>query len=132
MENGVRPLCAVLIAGLALTIGGCSRKKEANEALDLESVRASLKEQVARGELTREEAVVRLAEATKAATLGSGGKDKAEYSAALEALSTELKERVAKGELTEEEAKADWTEALEKAKTKTNPTGATDSVEDTE
>ena len=132
MKNGIKTLCFVLILGLALAIAGCSRKKESNEAHDLDSVRAGLREQVARGELTKEEAIVRLAEATKEAKLGLGGKDEAKHSPALEALATELKERVAKGELTAEEAKTVWTEAAENAKTRSNAKGIKDSVKETE
>ena len=134
MKNGIETLCFVLILGLALDIAGCSRKKESNEAQDLDSVRAVLREQVARGELTREEAIVRLAEATKEAKLGSAGKDKAKdeakLSPALEALGKELKEQVAKGELTAEEAKAVWVEAAEKAKANAEETK--DSAKETE
>ena len=130
MKNGIRTFCFVLIIGLALAIAGCSRKKEPNEAQDIESVRASLREQVARGELTREEAIVRLAEAK--AKLGSDDKGEAKLSPALEALSKELKERVAKDELTEEEAKTVWTEAAEKAKSQSNAKGIKDSVKETE
>lgn len=116
MKNGLEPLCFVLILGLALPMAGCSKKKEPNKPQDLESIRASLREQVASGKLTKEEAVVRLAEATKEAKLGSRGKDKAKLPPALEAYGDELKERVAKGELTAEEAMAAWMEVAEKAK----------------
>ena len=136
MKNGIKAICFALVLGLTLNISGCSRKKEPNKAYDIESVRAKLREQVARGELTREEAIVRLAEATKEAKLGSGSKDKAKdkakLSPALEALSKELKERVAKGELTAEEAKTVWTEAVENTKTKFNAKGTKDSVKETE
>lgn len=109
-------ICLALILGLLVAMGGCGRKEESHEAEDLESVRAGLREQVARGELTREEAVVRLAEATRDAKLGSGGKGKGKLPAALEAYGKELKERVAKGEMTEEEAMTAWMKATEKAK----------------
>lgn len=134
MRNGIKALCCALIPGLALAAAGCSRKKQAHEAQDLESVRARLKEATARGELTREEAVVRLAEATKEAKLGSRGKDKtskkAELSSALEAYGDELKARVAKGELTAEEAKTAWMEAAEKAKS--NAKASKGSVKETQ
>ena len=132
MKNGIKALCLALILGLALVMAGCSKKKEANKPHDLESVRASLREQVASGELTQEEAVVRLAEATKEAKFGSGGKDKAKLSPALEALGKELKERVAQGELTAEEGKAAWMEAVGKAKTESSAKGTEDSVKETE
>jgi hypothetical protein len=74
--------------------------------------------------MTKEEAVVKLAEATKEAKLGSRRKGKnrkkAKLSPALEALSKELKEKEAKGELTAEEAKTIWIEAAEKTKAKSS------------
>ena len=136
MKTGIGTLCLALILGLVLTMAGCSMKKEPNKPRDLESVRVSLKEQVANGELTREEAVVRLAEATKEAKLGSRGKDKtgkkAKLSPALEALGEKLKEQVAKGELTAEEAKTAWMEAAGKAKSKSAAKGSKDSVKEAE
>ena len=132
MKNGIKTLCLVLILGLALAMAGCSKKKEPTKPQDLESVRASLREQVASGELTKEEAVVKLAEATKDAKLGSKGKDKDKLSPALEALGKELNERVAKGELTAEQAKTAWMEAAEKGKTESNAKGAKDSAKETE
>jgi len=132
MKNGIRALCLALIPGLALVVVGCSRRKEPHEAQDLESVRAVLRQQGASGQLTREEAVVRLAEATKEAKLGSEGKDKDKYSPALEALGKVLKERVAKGELTAEEAKAVWVEVAENAKSKSRAKGTKDPVRETE
>jgi len=120
MKNTIKTLCFVLIIGLALTIAGCSRK-EPNEVQDLESVRANLREKVESGELTKEEAIVKLAEAE--ARLVSGDKDKdeyykAEYSPALNALSKKLQERMAEGELTAEEAKTIWMEEAKNIKTK--------------
>ena len=136
MKNGIKTLCLALILGLALAMAGCSKKKEPTKPQDLESVRASLREQVASGELTKEEAVVKLAEATKDAKLGSRGKgkdkDKDKLSPALEALGKELNERVAKGELTAEQAKTAWMEAAEKGKTESNAKGAKDSAKETE
>ena len=130
MGNVMKTLFFGLILGLALTMAGCSKKKEPTKPQDLESVRASLREQVASGELTREQAVVRLAEATKEAKLGSAGKDKPKYSPALEALSKELKGRVAKGELTAEDAKIAWMEAAGKAKS--SATATSDPVKEKE
>ena len=134
MKNGLKVFCFALILGLAVAMAGCSRKKEPNKPQDLESVRASLREQVASGELTREEAAVRLAEATKEAKLGSRRKDKtskkAELSPALQALGKELKEQVAKGELTGEEAKAAWMKAARRAKSSAK--GTKDSAKETE
>jgi len=132
MDHGPEKLCLTLLLGVTLATTGCSRRNEPHEAQDLESVRARLREQVARGELTREEAVVRLAEATKEAELGSGGKDNAALSPALETLSKELKDRVAKGELTAEEAKGVWMEAVESTKAESDIKRAKDPVKETE
>ena len=115
MKNTVKTLCFVLILGLALTIAGCSRK-EPNEVQDIKSVRANLREKVESDEVTKEEAIVRLAEAE--ARLVKGGKDKAEYSPAIKASWEKLEERVAEGELTIEEAKTIWMEEAKNIKTK--------------
>ncbi len=136
MRNGIEALCLALILGLALPMAGCSKKKEPTKPQDLESVRASLREQVASGELTREEAVVKLAEATKEAKLGPRRKGKnrkkAELSPELEALGKDLKEQVAKGELTAEEARAAWMEAAGKTKTESAAKATKDSTKETE
>jgi len=136
MYSEIQALCFVLILGLALTMAGCSKKKEPTKPQDLESIRASLRQQVASGKLTHEEAVVKLAEATKEAKFGSRGRGKtgkkAELSPALDALGKELKERMAKGELTEEEAKAAWMEAAGKAKAESSAKGTKDSAKETE
>lgn len=128
MKNGIRAICFALALGLALLMAGCSKKKEPTKPQDLESARANLREQVASGGLTKEEAVVKLAEATKEAKFGSKGKDKPKRSPALEALGEKLKEQVVKGELTAEEAKAAWMEAAKKGKTESSAKGTEDSV----
>jgi polyhydroxyalkanoate synthesis regulator phasin len=117
MNNGAKALCFALILGLALAVAGCSKKEKSNEVQDIDSIRAALKEQVDRGKLTKEEAMVRLAEAM----VKYGSKEKKEeegskLSPKLEAYGDELKERVAKGEMTAEEAMTAWMEAAEKAK----------------
>jgi len=112
MKNGLKVFCFALILGLAVAMAGCSRKKEPNKPQDLESVRASLREQVASGELTR------------------GGNDKDKLSPTLEALGEKLKEQVAKGELTGEEAKAAWMKAARRAKSSAK--GTKDSAKETE
>jgi len=115
MENEFGTLCCVLLLALVFTTTGCSRKEEPAEIRDLNSVRAELKEQVDRGKLTKEEAIVRLAEAQ--VRYGSEKKEGGgELPSELKAYGEELKERVAKGELTEEEAKTAWEEAAKKAK----------------
>lgn len=135
MNNGIKTFCFVLTLGLAFTIAGC--KKEPDKVKDIESVRASLREQVASGELTRDEAIVRLAEAK--AKLGSHNKDEKKLSKdekklslELETLSKELKEQVDKGELSAEEAKSIWIEAAEKVKAKSSAKEIKDSIKETE
>ena len=103
----------MLILCLAIVIIGCG-KEEPKEAQDLESIRADLREQVERGKLTREEAIVKLAEAQ--AKAGFYDKDKEELSEEMEELTKDLKEQVASGEMTEEEAKEAWMEVFEKDK----------------
>jgi hypothetical protein len=118
MKYGMVAFSFALFLGLLLTCAGCSKKKEPNEVQDINSVRAELKEQVDRGKLTEEQAIVRLAEAQ----VKYGSKKKEEGSKLppeLEALSKELKGKVEKGELTEDEAKAAWIEAAGEAKNKT-------------
>jgi polyhydroxyalkanoate synthesis regulator phasin len=117
MKNTIKTLCLVLIPTLAIAFAGCS-KKEPKEPQDIESIRTNLREQVASGELTKEEAIVKLAEAI--ARLSSDAKDKADFDPELEALSKELKEKVASGELTDEEAKNLWIEAAEEIKAKSS------------
>ena len=107
MNTGIKTICFVLTLCMAFTIAGC--RKEPEKAQDIESVRESLRGQVASGELTKEEAIVRLAEAK--AKLGSHNKDEKKLSPELEALSKELKEQFDRGELSEEEAFAAWMEA---------------------
>jgi len=119
MKNGINTLSFTLLLILVLTfaIAGLNRKKEPDEAKDIESVRAELREQVDSGKLTKEEAIVRLAETQ--AYLGSGKKNGKKYdkkyekniSPELEALGKELKEQLASGEISEDEAKAAWIEA---------------------
>lgn len=115
MSYRIEILRVALILGLAFAMIGCGRKEKPNEVQDINAVRAELREQVDRGKLTREEAIVRLAEAQ--VKYGSKKKEAgSKLSPELEAYSNELKERVAKGEMTEEEAKTAWIEAAEKAK----------------
>jgi hypothetical protein len=119
MNTGIKTVCFVLTLCIAFTIIGC--RKEPERAQDIESVRESLSEQVASGELTKEEAIVRLAEAK--AKLGSHNrdekklsKDEKKLSPELEALSKDLKEQVASGEMSEDDAFAAWMEAAKGTK----------------
>lgn len=114
MKNGMRAICSTLSLGLALLAAGCSGGKEKNTTRNLEEVRAKLREQVASGALTLEEAQVRLAVATKESRF----KGKPKQSPALEALGAQLQEQVKKGELTSEEAKAKFAEAKTKTPAK--------------
>ncbi|MFC1764577.1 hypothetical protein ACFL6U_21230 [Planctomycetota bacterium] len=121
----------MLLLSLTLIVPGCSKKKESKDVQDINSVRAGLREQVASGKLTHEEAIVRLAEATKEAKLGTRKKGKRkdkELSPELDALGKELKERMAKGELTDEEAKAAWIQAAKEAKGKSGAKAPKDSA----
>jgi hypothetical protein len=122
MKNTVKTLCFVLI--LSLMYSGCG-KDEPDQPQDLESLRANLREKVESDELTKEEAIVKLAEAEAKPDWGDkdkyeGDKDKYEGSADLKELGEKLKELVDKGELTEEqaEAKAAWIKAAEETKDK--------------
>jgi uncharacterized lipoprotein YehR (DUF1307 family) len=109
-------LVIVFGASVAFGLVDCSKKEEPNEVQDVNAVRAELREQVERGKLTREEAIVRLAEAR--VEYGSKKKDAdRKLSPELEAYGNDLKERVAKSEMTAEEAIAAWEEAARKAKT---------------
>lgn len=128
MKKGIKTLCATLSFGLVLLAVSCSGGKETNEATDPVALRAELKEQVANGALTMEEAQVKLAEATKKAKF----KGKAKRSPALQALGAELKEKMANGALTAEEAKVKWAEAAKKSKNNSNTKGTKDSVKETE
>ena len=115
MKNVIKILCIALILGLMFS--GCG-KDEPDQPRDLESVRANLREKVESDELTKEEAIVKLAEAE--AKPDWGDKDKYESSAELKELGEKLKELVDKGELTEEEAEAKtiWLEEAKEAKDK--------------
>ena len=82
-----------------------------------------MRAQVEKGELTREEAIVKLAEA-RAKPKSYAGRKKEKFSPELEALGKDLKEQIDKGNMTEEEAKAAWIKAagITKSKVKTKRT----------
>jgi hypothetical protein len=117
----------MLLIGLTLLISGC--RKEPDNPQDLESVREDLRQQVADGDLTREEAIVKLAEAK--ANIGFHENDKKEVSQELETLGNELKAQIENGQITEEEAKEKWIEAAKKAKVKSEGEKGEDSVKET-
>ena len=128
MNNGTKALGLALILGLAFALAGCSEKEEPKEVQDINAVRAELRGQVDRGELTKEEAIVKLAEAQ--VKYGSRKKEQGnELSPELEAFGKELKGQIASGKLTEEEAKAAWMEAIGKAKVEKK--GSKDSPKET-
>jgi hypothetical protein len=115
MKHETRTLGVALTVMLAFALVGCSKREEPNEVQDINAVRAELREQVDRGKLTREEAIVKLAEAQ--VRYGSEKKEGGgELPSELKAFGEELKGRVAKGEMTEEEAETAWEEAAKKAK----------------
>ena len=132
MKNKIKTLYLTLCIGLALVVAGCGGSKETKNVTDLEAFRAKLKEQVANGELSLEEAHVKLAEATKKNKSGSRAKKKFKSSPALKALGAELTGKVTSGDMTAEDAKAKWIEAAktERAKSKggakSNPKGTQD------
>ncbi|MHC4214533.1 MAG: hypothetical protein ACYSWP_14310 [Planctomycetota bacterium] len=120
MKNVIKILCIGLI--LSLMFSGCD-KDEPDQPKDLKTVRANLREKVESDELTKEEAIVKLAEAEARLVWGDKDKDeyykdKDKYSPALNALSKKLQERMAEGELTAEEAKTIWMEEAKNIKTK--------------
>jgi len=111
MKQGMKTCALVLCLGLVLSSAGCSKKEEPQEVQDYNSVRADLRAQVEKGTLTREEAIVKLAEARAKPKSYAGNKKKERLSPELEALGKDLKEQMAKGDMTEEEAKAAWIKA---------------------
>ncbi len=115
MIYGINILCIAVIMALVFAVSGCG-KEEPDEPQDLEAVRAELREQVERGKLNREEAIVKLAEAE--AEFAWGTKDEIKNSTELEELSKKLKDQLDKNEITEEEAEKIWLNATEEAKSK--------------
>jgi hypothetical protein len=111
MNHVVRIFCGAFILSLMFAISGCSKKEAPQAVQDYNSIRADLRAQVEQGQLTREEAIVRLAEA-QANTKSYARKNKKErVSPELEALGKDLKEQMAKGDMTGEEVRAAWIEA---------------------
>jgi len=112
--------CVVLLLGLTLAMTACSKKDEPKEVQDINAVREELKAKVDRGKLTREEAIVQLAEAQAKYSSDKEEKD-SKLSPELEALGKELKEKVGKGDMTDEEAMAAWLKAtgIDKSSAKT-------------
>ena len=116
MKNIMKTQFVALILGLTFAITGCSKKEEPNRVQDIDAVRAQLREQVDRGKLTREEAIVKLAEAQ--VKYGSEKKEEedSKLSPELEAYGKELKEKMERGDMTADEAKDAWYKAAGETK----------------
>lgn len=129
MKLRTRTICFAFVLGLVFAMAGCSGKKEKpKEIRDINEVRAELRAQVDQGKLTREEAIVQLAEAE--AKLGAIERKKEwKPSPELQALGEELKAKVDEGHMSGEEAKAAWMEAAGKAKSKARAKKRGDSTE---
>lgn len=112
MKQGMQICVVILCLGVILASAGCAKKEAPQAVRDYNSVRADLRAQVEQGQLTREEAIVKLAEA-KAKSYAR--KKKETLSAELAALGKDLKEQVGKGDMTAEEAKNAWVDAALKS-----------------
>ena len=110
MKQGVEICSLVLSLGLVLANAGCAKKEQPKAVRDYNSVRADLRAQVEQGQLTREEAIVKLAEA-QAKAKSYARKKKERLSPELQALGKDLKEQVGKGDMTAEEARDAWVKA---------------------
>jgi len=115
MKQGTKIGSFVLCLGLALVNAGCSKKEQPQQVQDYNSVRADLRAQVEQGTLTREEAIVKLAEAQAHKKSYASKKKKETLSPELAALGKDLKEQVGKGDMTAEEAKNAWVDAALKS-----------------
>ena len=115
MKQGMQTCVVILCLGLMLASAGCSKKTKPQAVQDYNSVRADLRAQVEKGTLTREEAIVKLAEARAHKKSYAGKKKKETLSPELEALGKDLKEQMDKGEMTAEEAKNAWVDAALKS-----------------
>ena len=129
IKQGMQICVVILCLGLVLTSAGCSRKEQPQQVQDYNSVRANLRAQVEQGTLTREEAIVKLAEARANTKSYAGKKKKERLSPELEALGKDLKAQMAKGDMTEEEAKAAWIRAAGEAKSNARTKKGSDSPE---
>jgi hypothetical protein len=130
MNQVVRIFCCAFILSLMFAISGCSKKEAPQAVRDYNSIRADLRAQVEQGKLTREEAIVRLAEARARTKSYAGKKKKERLSPELEALGKDLKEQMAKGDMTEEEAKAAWMKAAGRTKSTAKTKNTKDAPEE--
>ena len=115
MIHRMHVTCLVLLLSLVFATVGCSKKEQPQEVRDYNSIRADLRAQVEKGQLTREEAIVKLAEAQAHKKSYARKKKKETLSPKLAALGKDLKEQVGKGDMTAEEAKAAWVDAALKS-----------------
>ena len=115
MIHRMHVYCLVLLLSLVFATVGCSKKEQPQQVQDYNSIRADLRAQVEQGQLTREEAIVKLAEARAHKKSYARKKKKEALSPELEALGKDLKEQMDKGEMTAEEAKNAWVDAALKS-----------------
>ena len=128
MNKGMKTYVLVLCLGLILASASCAKKEAPQAVRDYNSIRADLRAEVETGKLTREEAIVKLAEAQ--AKFGSKQRKKeSKVSPELEALGKDLKERMAKVDMTDEEAKAAWIKAAGITKSSARTKKGKDSAE---
>jgi hypothetical protein len=130
MKQGTKIGAFVLCLGLALANAGCAKKEAPQAVRDYNSIRADLRAQVEQGTLTREEAIVRLAEAQANTKSDARKKKKEGVSPELEAIGKDLKEQVAKGDMTGEEAMAAWIKAAGITKSNAKTKNTQDSPEE--
>ncbi len=121
-------LYRLVLLSLTFVGVGCSKKETPQAVQDYNSVRAELRAQVEQGTLTREEAIVQLAEA-QAKAKSYARKKKKTHSPELQAYGEELKEKFDQGDMTAEEAKAAWRKAAGTAKSKAGAKKTQDSSE---
>lgn len=128
MIHRIHLYCLVLLS-LTFVGVGCSKKEKPQAVQDYNAVRAELRAQVESGTLTREEAIVRLAEARARIKSYARKKKKERLSPELEALGKDLKEQMDKGDMTAKEAKAAWFKAAGTAKSNAKTKSSEDSSE---
>jgi hypothetical protein len=130
MIHRMHVYCLVLLLSLVFATVGCSKKEQPQQVQDYNSIRADLRAQVEQGQLTREEAIVKLAEAQAHKKSYAGKKKKKRLSPKLEALGKDLIEQVEKGDMTKEEAKAAWMKAAGKTKSGAKTRNTKESTEE--
>ncbi|MCP4452486.1 MAG: hypothetical protein GY809_13575, partial [Planctomycetes bacterium] len=91
MKHRMQTCVVILCLALILAGTGCSKKEAPQAVQDYNSIRADLRAQVEKGQLTREEAIVKLAEAQAHKKSYARKKKKERFSPKLEALGKDLK-----------------------------------------